>query len=624
MKIKMMKKIVFAFGILAMVTSCKSVSKSENNLVVVDVFLNEIENDRVKVSINPGPIQVDSLKFYLPKIVPGTYAVNDYGQFSEDLIAIDYDGNEMSVVRNDDNTWTISNSQNFDKLTYYVEDTFDIEGEGGVFSPAGTNFEAGDNFMLNLHTMVGYFEDAKEIPYKINVHRPSDLIASASLPVINQTDQGTYIIDEFSTSRYFGVIDHPILYSVPDTTSFDIEGMKVLLSIHSPNNIHTTKDLKPALEKMVQAQKSFLGEIDNTNVYAILLYLSVMENPDARGFGALEHHTSTSVVLPETMTLPQLEESMTDVVSHEFFHIITPLNIHSNEVHYFDYNDPKMSKHLWMYEGVTEYFANLFQINQGLISEEDFYKRMNDKIETSRAFDDTIPFTTMSENILSEEYKDSFYNVYQKGALIGMALDIRLRELSGGEMGILDLMKKLISKYGKDTPFEDDALIPEIVSLTYPEIQEFFDAYVEGNTPIPYDDFFAKVGVEKTESLSKTGYFLDGRTPFIDVNQDKGTVFFRESYPMNSFFKELGVKGGDVIKSINGTDYTLENIRNLISTSMAWGEGEDFKMTVERDGEELTFEGKTTQPFTNKTSLQSEELEETDPKFLLRQAWLKG
>ena len=619
-----MKKIVFVIGIIAMISSCKSISKSENNLVVVDVFLNEIENDRVKVSINPGPIQADSLKFYLPKIVPGTYAVNNYGQFSEGLIAIDYDGNEMSIARNDDNTWTISDSQNFDKLTYYVEDTFDIDGEGGVFSPAGTNFEAGDNFMLNLHTMVGYFENAKEIPYKINVNRPSDLIASTSLPVINQTDQGTYIIDEFSTSRYFGVIDHPILYSVPDTTSFDIEGMKVLLSIHSPNNIHTTKDLKPALEKMVQAQKSFLGEIDNTNVYAILLYLSDMENPDARGFGALEHHTSTSVVLPETMTLPQLEESMTDVVSHEFFHIITPLNIHYNEVHYFDYNDPKMSKHLWMYEGVTEYFANLFQINQGLISEEDFYKRMNGKIETSRAFGDTIPFTTMSENILSEEYKDSFYNVYQKGALIGMALDIRLRELSGGTMGILDLMKKLISKYGKDTPFEDDALIPEIVSLTYPEIQEFFDAYVEGNTPIPYDDFFAKVGVEKTESLSKTGYFLDGRTPFIDVNQDKGTVFFRESYPMNSFFKELGVKGGDVIKSINGTDYTLENIRNLISTSMAWGEGEDFKMTVERDGEELTFEGKTTQPFTNKTSLQSEELEETDPKFLLRQAWLKG
>lgn len=619
-----MKKIVLALGVLIGVISCKTVSQKENDLVVVDVFLHEVENDKVKVSVDPGPISSDSIKFYLPKTVPGTYAINDYGQFSSDLVALDYDGNEMEATRNDDNTWVITNSSNFDKLTYYVDDTFDMEGEGGVFSPAGTNFEAGDNFMLNLHAMVGYFENAKEIPYKINIHRPSNLAASASLPVINQTDKETYVIDEFATDRYFGVIDHPILYSEPDTTSFDIEGMKVLLSIHSPNKVHSTEDLKPALEKMVQAQKSFLGEIDNTNVYAILLYLSDMENQDARGFGALEHHTSTSVVLPETMALQQLEESMTDVVSHEFFHIITPLNIHSNEVHYFDYNNPKMSQHLWMYEGVTEYFANLFQINQDLISEEDFYQRMNEKIQTSMAFDDTMSFTEMSVNILEDEYKDSYYNVYQKGALIGMALDIRLRELSSGEMGILDLMKKLISKYGKDTPFEDDELISEIVDMTYPEVQAFFDKYVSGNTPIPYDEFFAKVGVEKSESLAKTGYFLDGNTPFIDANQDDGTVFFRESYPMNSFFRDLGVQGGDVIKSINGTEYSLENIRPLIMASMGWEEGEAFKMTVVRDGEEMTFEGETTQPYTNKTSLQSVDLESDNPKFKLRQAWLKG
>jgi predicted metalloprotease with PDZ domain len=619
-----MKKIILALAVVLSVVSCKTVTQPENDLIVVDVFLHNVENDKVKVTVNPGRISSDSLKFYLPKTVPGTYAINDYGQFSQDLVALDYDGEAMETTRNDDDTWVISNSSNFDKLTYYVNDTYDIEGEGGVFSPAGTNFEAGDNFMLNLHAMVGYFENAKETPYKINIHRPSNLTASASLPVINRTEQEDYVIDEFSTERYFGVIDHPILYSKPDTTSFDIEGMKVLLSIHSPNGVHSTEDLKPALGKMVQAQKSFLGEIDNTNVYAILLYLSDMENPDARGFGALEHHTSTSVVLPETMTLQELEESMTDVVSHEFFHIITPLNIHSKEVHYFDYNDPEMSKHLWMYEGVTEYFANLFQIDQGLISEEDFYQRMNEKIETSMAFDDTMSFTVMSENILEEDYKDSYYNVYQKGALIGMALDIRLRELSGGEMGILDLMKQLISKYGKDKPFDDSKLISEIVDMTYPEIQSFFDKHVSGNTPIPYDEYFAKVGVEKTESLSKTGYFLNGRTPFIDANQDEGTVFFRESYPMNSFFKDLGVEGGDVIKSINGTEYTLENIRPLIMTSMGWQEGEDFKIVIVRDGEEMTYEGKTSQPYIEKTSLQSMEVNAEDPKFKLRQAWLKG
>ena len=185
-------------------------------------------------------------------------------------------------------------------------------------------------------------------------------------------------------------------------------------------------------------------------------------------------------------------------------------------------------------------------------------------------------------------------------------------------------MKKLISKYGKDTPFEDDELISEIVDLTYPEIQTFFDKYITGNTPIPYDEFFAKVGVEKSEKLSKTGYFLDGSTPFIDANQDEGTVFFRESYPLNSFFKDLGVEGGDVIQSINGTEYTLENIRPLIMNSMGWKEGEDFKMTVLRDGEELTFEGKTAQPYTNKINLKSIDLDADDPRLKLRKAWLKS
>ncbi len=125
---------------------------------------------------------------------------------------------------------------------------------------------------------------------------------------------------------------------------------------------------------MMRAQKAFLGEIDGTKEYNILLYLSTLDESDASGFGALEHHTSTVVVLPEQMPIETLEKAMIDVVSHEFFHIVTPLNVHSKEIQFFDFNDPKMSEHLWMYEGTTEYFANLFQIQQGLIDEADFYK----------------------------------------------------------------------------------------------------------------------------------------------------------------------------------------------------------------------------------------------------------
>ena len=148
-----------------------------------------------------------------------------------------------------------------------------------------------------------------------------------------------------------------------------------------------------------------------------------MKPEDAKGFGALEHPTSTTVVMPEMMGLEMLQEQLKDVVSHEFFHIVTPLTVHSNEIQYFDFNNPQMSEHLWMYEGVTEYFANLFQVNQGLISEQEFLNKINEKINASSNFDDTMPFTKMSKNILEPAYARNYGNVYQKGALIGMCIE---------------------------------------------------------------------------------------------------------------------------------------------------------------------------------------------------------
>ncbi len=130
----------------------------------------------------------------------------------------------------------------------------------------------------------------------------------------------------------------------------------------------------------------------------------------------MEHPTATTVVFPEMVPKEYLSEMMKDVVSHEFFHIVTPLTIHSQEIQNFDYNSPKMSQHLWMYEGVTEYFSNLFQINQGLIDEDEFYKRIAGKIENASKLNDTMPFTTMSKNVLVEPYKAQYLNVYEKGA----------------------------------------------------------------------------------------------------------------------------------------------------------------------------------------------------------------
>lgn len=616
----------FAFLFLTVLWSCtstKTLVTAEAAAVKTEIDLVNVSNDRVMVSIDPGAFSKDPVYFFIPKIVPGTYSSDNYGQYIEDFRALDYDGNELDFSRPDENTWAVSEGRKLDKVTYYVNDTFDQEygNSDVVFSPAGTNIDEGNNFVLNLHGFIGYFDDLKERPYEISIYKPESLVSTTSL--IRKPTDTVPGREMFLADRYFEVIDNPILYTEPNQASFQLGDIRVVIGVYSPNDVYKAEDFKDRMETMMKAQKAFLGDIDSTEEYNILLYLSKMDETDAGGFGALEHHTSTVVVFPEQMPKEALEDIMVDVVSHEFFHIVTPLNVHSEEIHYFDFNSPKMSRHLWMYEGTTEYFANLFQIQQGLIDEKEFYERIIAKIDNSLTYDDSMSFTEMSSNILEDPYKDNYTNVYEKGTLINMCLDIMLRKLSGGEQGVLWLMKELTRKYNANTPFEDESLIEEIVQMTYPEIGNFFKTHVEGDTPIDYEEYFEMVGLTTTAAEIESGFFFRGDVPYIDVDQSDNSIFVRKGIELNSSFLELGIQPGDILVNINGTDINLDSIRLVIGLSYGWSADRDIDVVVLRDGEEINLKGKVGEPTVKLRSLTPME-NATDQQVKLREAWLKG
>ncbi|WP_394747395.1 M61 family metallopeptidase [Spongiimicrobium salis] len=623
-----MKKIIMLLTLGVLVYSCggsKALVTAAKTPMATTIDLVNVKDDKVTVVVNPGAFTKDDVSFYIPKTVPGTYSSDNYGKYIENFKAYDYKGDELAVSKKDENTWVIAEGKKLDWVKYEVNDTYDTESEvaDAVFSPAGTNIAKGENFMLNLHGFVGYFGGLKEVPYSITVDVPEGLTATTSLEKVT-VPNGKANQDHFKASRYFEVIDNPILYAKADTETFQINDIAITLSVYSPNNLYTAASLKDRMQKMMGAQKSFLGTINSTKHYTILLYLSTLGETDATGFGALEHHTSTVVVLPEQMAKDRLEQAMVDVVSHEFFHIVTPLSVHSKEIQYFDFNDPKMSEHLWMYEGTTEYFANLFQIQQGLIDEAEFYNRIMGKITNAKAYDDAMSFTEMSKNVLEDPYKDNYNNVYEKGALINMALDITLRDLSNGEKSVLWLMKELSNKYGKMTPFNDSDLLDEIVAMTYPEVRTFFNTHVVGETPIDYDVFLSRVGLTKGSEEKESGYFLDGNIPFIDVDQaNNNAIFIRKGITLNSFFNNLGIQGGDVIKSINGTAITLESIRPIIGQSFGWTPETEVKMVVERNGEELQIAGAVGKPMLQVETIKTAP-NASDEQKKLREIWMKG
>ena len=618
-----MKKIIYAVMIITSLWSYNSMAQSQSkNQVLVNIDLKNIVNDKVNVTLTTPKFNQNEITYHLPKTVPGTYSEDNYGKYIENFKAFDKKGNEILVNKTDLNSWTITNAKKVVKLTYEVNDTYDQEkgsefGQGDVFSPAGSNIDVNKNIMLNTHCFVGYFKDYLSTSYKLNVSHIDAFWGSTSMTDLDPSNTN----DIFEEKDYATLIENPIMYSKPDFTTFKIDGMDILISVYSPNGIHTAESLTPEMKKMMTAQKKFLGSFNATKKYSVLIYLSDVRQPyDAKGFGALEHPTATTVVMPEIITNEELSEELKDVVSHEFFHIVTPLTIHSKEIQYFDFINPKMSEHLWMYEGVTEYFANLFQINQGLISEDDFYKRMSDKIENASVLNDSLSFTKMSANVLVKPYKDQYLNVYEKGALIGMCLDIIIRDKSNGERGILDLMQKLALEYGIDKPFEDKDLFNKIIQLTYPEVGDFLINHVSGTTPISYEKYFAMVGVTPTKIKVYGSSLIDKSTPYITINQETNKVETLPEVTENEFFTTLGINGGDAILAVNDVDYDANNVYDLIIISQTWKNNDMITVKIKRDGKEQVIKGKIVLPYDELDSFEATD----STKSKLREAWLKG
>lgn len=507
---------------------------------------------RLLVEVKAPQINSETIEYHFPKIVPGTYAIYNFGRYVSDLKAYDGNNSELSVVRKDTNIWSISGASGLDHISYIVKDSYHSDDKPIVFEPAGSCIDSGKAFVLNNFCFVGYFDGYKDNPFNLVIDKPAGFYGSTSLPLSSSSES----TDIYSAQNYFQLHDNPILYCIPDTATMTVNNTKILVSIYSPNKKINVDYIREDTKRLFTAQGEYLGGSLPAKQYSVLVYL-FESLPLSGSTGALEHFTST------VMTNLEVENSVfvdpfNDVIAHEFFHIVTPLSIHSKEIHYFDFNAPQMSKHLWLYEGSTEYYAQHFQVKTSLINTEEFLRRMRKKILYSKLiYNDTLSFTELSKGALNI-YKPQYGNVYQKGALLNMCLDLYLLKLSDGKYGLQNLKRGLADKYGPDKPFDDDELFGVITALTYPEIGDFLKKHVEGSNRLPLNDFLNPAGFEYLEQAEvETIEVLGGA---VRVDHD-GSIHITE---VNEFGKKLKMKKDDIPVSINGEMISPANIENLL------------------------------------------------------------
>jgi predicted metalloprotease with PDZ domain len=539
-----------------------------------EIDLKEVQNDRVKVRMMVQEFNLSKTEFHMPAMVPGMYAVSNFGRVVHDLVALDTMGNSMQIERLDTNRWRLTGQQPMALIEYWVDDTYDGAQFSSIFEPGGTNIQEDTNFVINAFGFLGFFKGHENYPYTVEVIHPSELFGTCPLPKLNKSKER----DVYTAEHYYQLVDSPMMFCKADTSSILLGNTKVIVSVYSPVGNMDAEFAMEQVKPTLIAQGKYLGGELPVDNYVIMIYLTPGFSP-GDSYGALEHAYSTVFYLPD-VNGSFLKQTLVDVTSHEFFHIITPLTIHSEEIGSYNFVEPTMSKHLWLYEGVTEYSAMIMQVQYGLISVPDFLDEIMNKKEQSMLYNDTLPFTELSLGALDNE-ASQYPNVYLKGALIGLCLDLTLLELSEGTFGIKELLDTLALKYGKDRSFKDEDLFDEIAAITYPEIRSFFEDYVEGKKALPL-----------SRSLNYAGYTLQNASRqrintlggvALGLNQDNQSVTIVGTERINNFGKEMGFQVGDTFVSLNKQEITMDSFNRVFDSFLAMEEGEKLVIEIVRN-----------------------------------------
>lgn len=577
-------KHIFSTGIINLFIC--SFSFSQHYSYKADLL--NVQDDRVKVTCLVPKQTNKKVDFIFPNVIPGSYALKEYGRYIDDFAAFDESGKELKVRKADKYNFSIENADELTKIEYYVNDSWEERnGKRFIFQPGGTNIEPGKNFVINHYGFFGYIDGMKNIPFEITFLKPSHLKGYSYLN-IQSPDSTT---DVMNVSGYDMLADNPVLYCAKDDASFKIGNSTIDICVYSERGKVPASLMAKVVKPVAYALENFFGALP-VDRYLFMFFLADPANVPKRkgkglgsGFGALEHNHCSFYFMPEISGLEVNKQNLQDVCSHEFLHILTPLNLHSREIEDFNFRVPVMSQHLWMYEGVTEYFSHLVLLQDSLLKVKDFMLEMRRKMNQSESFDQ-FSMTDMSKNVVESGNQKKYLSVYSRGALLGMMLDILIIDRSDGNNSLRQVLMKLAEKYGETKPFNDDDLINEIVALTHPDVKDFFDRYITGTMMPDYATYFQLIGYDyKLQYQKETYYFGPFRLGYNEERNEFAFVKVGENI--------LGVKEGDILLSINNQEVDMDNIDRLYEDYFSDNDtGKEALIEIRREGHPLILEAK--------------------------------
>ncbi|UCC41571.1 MAG: hypothetical protein JSV96_09210 [Candidatus Aminicenantes bacterium] len=362
----------------------------------------------------------------------------------------------------------------------------------------------------------------QDLRINVNFLKPANFFGLTSLETILESSDS----QGFTAKDYDELFDSPILFSKSDIAKFKVANTEFIVGVYNemgnPLSEHFAEIIKPKM----MALKNFVGGQLPVDYYIFLFYVKdfsklekfLIECPDFEwgntkkalkinreygySHGAVEHN-NCSLFCTSAVSAEQTSFELFDFIIHEFFHIYTPKSLHSNLIHDFDYVNPKLSAHRWLYEGVTEYFTGLIKLKTGLYDVNDFLQEfLRPKIQRGTQLKKPMSFIEFSKNANKEPYRNVYFQFYARGPILAMLLDFEIMRLTRGKKTLREAFFKIWHEY-KNTPLEEDEIIPLFVEEVHPDLQLFFERYIVGKEPLDIESGFRTVGIKYKKEVSQ-------------------------------------------------------------------------------------------------------------------------
>ena len=510
-------------------------------------------------------------RFMLPAWIPGSYMIREFARHIVRISALSGE-KRVALEKVDKHTWRAAPVDGELTLAYEVY-AWDLSVRSAHLDGTHAFFNGASVFLLPL--------GCRERPCRLDILPPEGRkyakwrVATALQPARTTVrgEFGTYL-----AADYDELIDCPVEMGTFERIEFAALGVAHEIVITGRVPKLDLKRLGTDLQRMAETQIRLFEPRQQAAPFDHYTFLTMAVSD---GYGGLEHRNSTALICRRD-DLPYVGmkdatsayRTFLGLASHEYFHSWNVKRIRPAAFVPYDLARENYTRLLWVFEGFTSYYDDLLLARAGLYSEAQYLDALAKTLTTvmqrtgrfkhsvaESSFDAWIKYYRQDENA-----PNSVVSYYQKGSLIAAAIDLTIRERTGGRRSLDDVMRLLWRRYKKAgvtyQGVAEDEMPATVEEATGVDADRLIRAWSEGTRDADFAALFAPFGiiVERGLALEEPNFALLG----IKTRRDGADCRIVNVFD-GSPGQEAGLSGGDVIVALGGLRVRASNLDGLLS-----------------------------------------------------------